>query len=552
MNKKIRKPAVSLIKDCLHGQKKYIFSACIISSIMSVSYIVLALLSKEILDIATGEKNGSFLVCTVVLIAVILLQLILNAIESHTITAAKGKMGIYLKQRMFKSLSEKKYCKVSLFHSGELLNRFISDSDVIVQTSVSIVPSIVATITKLAFGSAALLILDWRFAGGLILLGVAVPLLARLISTKYKHLHKAYQKSLGEVKAFFSEMFKNLPVVKSFTSPFPLRDKLSVLLKKQYKITIKRNLLSILSSSGFYLLSTAGYFLALLWGAMGIKKGIVTYGSLIAFLQILSQLRAPMQAVSSFLPSFYSMTASAERLCEIEELEDELHPVSDDVLAAIKDVFKEIRADNLSFHYENEEILKDCSFCAKRGEITVLSGESGGGKSTLFRLLLGYFDLNEGSLSFDNKYDINASTRKLFAYVPQGNMMLSGSIRENIALCNPNCTNDQIESAIYTAALDEWIATLPKGLDTVIGENALGISEGQAQRIAVARALLCETPVLLLDEATSALDHETEEKLLHRLKALNDKTILLVTHRTLGPALCDKHYFLEYGKLKEI
>jgi ABC-type bacteriocin/lantibiotic exporter with double-glycine peptidase domain len=298
-----------------------------------------------------------------------------------------------------------------------------------------------------------------------------------------------------------------------------------------------------------YLFFTAGYFLVLLWGAAGIRTGSVTYGSLIAFLQIISQLRSPMQSISGIAPTYYSMMSSAERITEIDDLNDELSPLDKDVTDAIKNIFTCIKAEKLSFSYGEHKILNECEFSVQRGSITAITGESGVGKSTLFRLLLGY-ESAEGKLSFDNKYEINSSTRSLFSYVPQGNMILSGTISENITLCTVNADDNAIKNAIQIAQLSDFIESLPKGLDTYIGEDGLGVSEGQAQRIAIARAILCDAPILLLDEASASLDRDTEYRLLKEIKSLSDKTVFLVTHRNLPDDICDNIIHLEDGKFQ--
>ncbi len=553
MNNKQKSGSSLLIRDCLRGQKLLILLGCVLNALSSVCFVALAWFSKGILDIATGVKNGSFTLYIVALCAVVIIQIALTAFASHFATVASGKMGIYLKNRLFKALGRKKYSEVYPFHSGDLLNRFIADGDVVVQGCTNLPATVVSIVIKLISGAVALILLDWRFGGGIVVIGIIIPFLAKTLSGHFKSLHKQYQKTNGLIKSFLQEIFKNLSVVKTFASKRPVENKLFSLMKNNYNIAIKRNYLAIFTSCGLYLFFTAGYFLAIIWGATGIKSATVTYGELMAFLQIISQLRSPMQSISSIMPSYYTMIASSERICEICELEDEYSPMNESMLSAVKDVFSSINCNSVSFSYgQNEPVLTDCSFSVNRGEIVVISGESGGGKSTLFRLMLGYFDPTKGNISFDNKYEINASTRALFSYVPQGNMILSGSIKENITLCATGLSEDEISKAIDTAVLSEWIDSLPDGINTKIGENGLGISEGQAQRIAVARALLCNTPILLLDEATSALDSETEIKLLSNIKKLQDKTVFLVTHRSFASTICDRHLHLQNCSFKEI
>ncbi len=537
-----------LLKNAIAGQKGRIFVSSFLSVLASVTYVFLALVSKKIIDIATAEKQQNFTLLGITIIAVILLQVVFSAAVSHFKTAASGRIAISIKKNLFAAVLTKSYSQISSYHSGDLLTRFSSDVDVVSSSLSSLAPAIASIIAKIISGAVAILIIDWKFASALIVLGILVPFVCKLIGIRYRSLHKNYLQSESRLRSFLQENFKNLSIIKSFSSLSPTNKKLAHLQKENYDLKITKNTLNIIYSTGLSLFFTLGYFLVLLWGAKGIQANTVTYGALIAFLQIISQLRAPLQSISSIAPAYFSMTASAERLAELLDLEDEILPLHKDVFNAINDVFTSIDAKDLSFSYGDTPILSDCTFSIERGSITVITGESGVGKSTLFRLLLGYLS-GEGSLKFDSKYDINSSTRAFFSYVPQGNMILSGTIRENLTLCCNNATEEKIKFAIDTAVLTRWIASLPDGLDTFIGEDGLGISEGQASRIALARALLCDTPVLLLDEATAALDSETENQLLINLKKLKDKTVLLVTHRTLSADIYDNHLHLEGKKL---
>lgn len=552
MNKQVSLSAKRIVKTCVTGQKWRIILSSFLSILSSVTYVALALISKHIIDISAGDKQGKLTLASICAIALVIFQVIISAVLSHLRVSISGKMAISIKRNLFNAIMDKQYDKVSEYHSGDLLNRFSSDCDVVVNTASSIIPSIMAIVAKIVSGAITLLLIDWKFSAGLIVIGIAVPAACKLVGHRYKSIHTRYQHSEGKLGSFLQENFKNLAVIKSFSSLRPTYKKLHALQTDNYNLKIARNNLNIIYSTGMSLFFTAGYFLVLIWGASGIAAGSVTFGSLIAFLQIISQLRAPMQNISAIMPSYYSMLSSADRLAELVDLTEEIKPLDKNMLDAINNMFTVIKANNLSFSYDNRQILKDCNFSIRRGSITVITGESGVGKSTLFRLLLGYFENQKGSLRFDDKYDINSSTRAFFSYVPQGNMILSGTIQENITLCCERADEQAIKDALKTAVLDKWVASLPDGLNTYIGEDGLGISQGQAQRISIARAILCNTPVLLLDEATAALDSETEAQLLKNIKNLSDKTVLLVTHRALDNNICDAHLHLEDGVLREI
>ena len=548
MNNPASKTAKSLLKNAVSGQKGRIIISSFLSVLTSVTFVFLALISKKIIDIASSPDGQNFTLLAIIIIVVILAQAVFSAAVSHLKAAVSGKIAISIKKNLFTALLSKDYSAVSKYHSGDLLTRFSSDAEVVSNSLSSLAPSVTSIITKIIAGAIAILIIDWKFASALIILGVLVPFICKLIGKRYKPLHKSYQQSESKLRSFLQESFKNISIIESFSSLKPTNNKLSLLQKVNYDLKITKNTLNIIYSTGLSLFFTLGYFLVLLWGAKGIQANTVSFGALIAFLQIISQLRAPLQGISAIAPAYFSMTASAERLAEIYDLEEEILPLHKDVYDAVNDVFTNITAKNLSFSYKDVPILEDCNFTVKRGSITVITGESGVGKSTLFRLLLGYLK-GQGSLKFDGKYDINSSTRAFFSYVPQGNMILSGTIRENLTLCCDDADEEKINAAVKTAVLSRWIETLPDGLDTFIGEDGLGVSEGQASRIALARALLCDTPILLLDEATAALDGETENELLLNIKELKDKTVLLVTHRTLSEDIYDNHLHLEGKKL---
>lgn len=263
------------------------------------------------------------------------------------------------------------------------------------------------------------------------------------------------------------------------------------------------------------------------------------------FYQITSQLRAPLQNVSGIMPQYYSALASAERLMETEEGEYDLPAVEQDKLDEISRNFRRIDVKNVTFGYNDELILKNCNFTAEKGKITAITGESGSGKSTIFKIILGLYDQQDGEITINGDIKLDTSLRGLFAYVPQGNMVLSGTIRENITLCHENVSEEDIIKAAKAADIYDLIMSLPDGFDTVVSERGGGLSEGQIQRISIARALLTDAPVLLLDEATSALDESTETTVLKNIREMHEKTILFVTHRNTSLKVCDKIIHVE-------
>ena len=522
-----------------------IIATALISAVTAVSYVVLALLTKKVLDIATGDAAGNLAAAGAALFAVIALQVTAGACQSLLNAYTNGKLTMSLREYLFTVICKKKYEDISPYHSGDILNRITSDVDTVVSSSVTIIPNSVSIFTKIIAGLGAMVFMNPILALIILLLGVTVPAIGRFISKKYKYMHKECQRTEGRTRSFMQECFENIVVIKTFASEGPFIKKLQRYMDDNFKLKIKRTGISIAATISLYTFFTIGYYAVLLWGAGGLAKGTLTYGTLMAFLQLISQLRAPLQNVSGILPQYYSAIASAERLTELEGLRDETSLLKSEDAEKLKADFKSIEAKNLCFGYGAKNILENCSFTAEKGDIIAITGESGSGKSTLFKLILGLYSPANGSLTVNGEIPTDSSVRPLFAYVPQGNMVLSGSIRDNISLCNPDVDEESIINAAKAAEIYDYIAALPDGLDTMLSERGAGLSEGQIQRISIARALITEAPVLLLDEATSALDESTETRVLENIRRMTGKTVLFITHRNTSLKACDKIMHIE-------
>lgn len=517
----------------------------VISALSALSFVALALITKRVMDIATGDTTGSLLKSGILLFTVIAIQILLSAAQSILNAYSNGKQTIAFRNYLFGVLCRKKYADISAYHSGDILNRFTSDIDTVVTSSVNIIPNIVSIATKIVAGIGTMLFMNPYIAAAVLLCGVTFPAIGRAINKRYKYMHKECQRTEGRTRAFLQECFENIVVIKTFISEAPFIKKLDSYMDDNFRLKIKRTSISVIANISLYALFTAGYYAVLLWGAGGLSGGTLTYGTLMAFLQLISQLRAPLQNVSGILPQYYSALASAERLMELEGAADEPLPAAAERLEKIKEDFRTLEIKNLFFGYAGESVLRDFSFCAKRGNITAITGESGSGKSTLFKLILGLYEPQSGSITINGEIPLDASLRGLFAYVPQGNMVLSGTVRENITMNNRAVTDEQIERAARAAEIYDYITSLPDGFETHLAERGAGLSEGQIQRISIARALLTNAPILLLDEATSALDEETETRVLANIKSMTDKTVLFITHRNTSLKVCDRIVHVE-------
>ncbi|MBQ8741384.1 MAG: ABC transporter ATP-binding protein, partial [Clostridia bacterium] len=427
----------------------------VLNILASVTYILLAKASQLIINNTNSTKNA-LVTGGISLFALIIIYVIVEAAISLISVSVSSKMNISLRNHMFTSLMKKKYVDISEYHSGDLLNRFTSDTEQIVNGTVVLIPSVVSMLTKIIAGVVALCIENYFFAFAVLVIGFVFPLVGRLLSSSYKKFHKDVQKSEGVTRSFLQESFANIIVIKTFSGETPFKIKLNEYMADNHKLKLKRNILSVIISMLIYLFFNMCYYGVLVWGAGQIASGQMLIGTLIYFLQLISILRAPLQNISGIMPRFYSTVASAERLIELENLENENNKPAFETPVS----FQNIVADKLTFAYTNEIVLRDNNFIIDRGTITAITGRSGSGKSTLFKLLLGLFPATAGGLSFDGTTPIDETTRQMFSYVPQGNMIISGTIRDNISLCNSTVNEEDIIKAAKAAVIYDFIKTL--------------------------------------------------------------------------------------------
>ncbi len=532
-----------IYKNC----KRYFPAIAVItlfSVIVSLTFIVLALLSKDVIDVATGSKEGSLWFYGALLLVTIAVQIIVHICDMLLKTYTNGKLAILLRKKLFTSIARRKYSQITEYHSGDLLNRITSDTEVLISALVNVIASVVSMFAKIIGGLVALIALDKRLAFVILAFGFSVPALGRFMSRKYKYIHKEVQRTEGKSRSFMQECIENIVVLKAFEGEKPFVNKLSGYMKENFGLKMKRTKISIVTHMSLYTFFTLGYYAILLWGATQIAGGLITYGTLMAFLQLFQQIKAPLQNVSGIIPQYYSAIASAERLIEVEKGDMDKSSNSE-ILGEVLENFSGIELKDITFAYKDDIILDNLNLVVEKNKITAITGESGSGKSTIFKLLLGLYEAKSGSITVNGDIPLDTSLRGIFSYVPQGNMILSGTVRENLTICNESVTEEEIIKATKAAEIYDIIADLPDGFETELTERGGGLSEGQLQRISIARALLTSAPVLLLDEATSALDEATETKVLNNIKQIEGKTILFVTHRNTSLKVCDKILHIE-------
>lgn len=554
---KFKKSDIAVVRWMLSIGKRQIPKLIIIilaNAFWASLSVVFANFSKNVIDAAVVDQSTKKVAAyAAALFGVIMLQLIMNLLSNSFSERCKGRLDMTFKKYMLAQIMKKDYTSVTAYHTGELQNRLFNDVEVITDGLTTIIPNSVYYIVKLICAFVYLVIIDKIFALLFLCGGLLIFLCMSMFRTTLKRLHNQVQETEGKTRSFFQETVINLLVVKSFVSENKILSEADELQEANFKARMKRRFMHIASSGAISSVFNLGYVFALTFGAFRLVSKSISYGTVMAMLQLVNQIQVPLANLSSTFPKYYSMIASAERLIEICNLPDEAECNGEDInVEEAYSALKAINFDNITFKYDRDLILDKTSLSIKKGDFVAIMGISGIGKSTLLKLLLGVFSVQGGSISLklsDRDITVDKHTRRLFAYVPQGNMLLSGTIKENLTFINENATDKQIEQAIKISCAKEFIDELPQGLATVIGEKGMGLSEGQLQRLAIARSLLSGSPVLLLDEATSALDEETEKRLLTNLKCLKNVTCIIVSHKKAALEICNKYVRIENGKI---
>jgi ABC-type multidrug transport system fused ATPase/permease subunit len=493
--------------------------------------------SKKLVDVAvalfkSGGSGRELGVWAAAMIAIVLVRILLNAVRSFVQTTTEVKFKNALRRRLFDSLMHLRNESAVRLHSGDLLNRMLEDVRVVSSAFAVSIPSLIGTVFQLIAALVYLIILDWRLALVIIVVVPGGMAVGKFVTRRIRNLTSDIRKSDASVQSHLQESIQHLSLLQSLEYTDVSTSELDGLQDTLYGNELKRVKFSVTSRMLIGLAMQAGQVITFLWGAFGISTGAITYGMMTAFLQLVGQVQRPIIELSTKLPSLIHSSASIDRLNEIENLPHE--EVGDPVL--LEGVVG-VKLEDVSFAYADSEkdVLEDFSFDFTPGSRTAIVGPTGVGKSTLIRILLSFLNPRKGKVELyvagQDPIAVSPSTRCNLVYVPQGNSLFSGTIRENLLMGNPEADDSQLESALRTAAAD-FVFGLPAGLETQCFEAGGGLSEGQAQRIAIARALLRPGSVLLLDEFSSALDAETETKLLERLTtALPDHTMIFITHR---------------------
>ena len=548
------------IKKTLAGHWWAVIFFCTLSSLIALASVAQSLAVRNFVDSAVAGSRQAFFQWLLIFFLLIFFQLVGGAVYSLLYEATLTSMNNQMKQKFFHTILTRDYTKLRGYHSGDYMQRIFGDCGVVTGNALSLIPQITTLVTKLIAAIVFLAVLQWKLTIILlvcffVMLGAAMPL--RGIIRKF---HKRAMEASGEVRGVLQEVLDNQLVVRSFQAVNGVESNAMEKMAHHRKTVMKSAVLSQVMSSGCSTAINMVYLIGLIWCGIGIINGRISYGTLYAIWELVGKITGPAMQASGILPQYYALTSSAERLEELENLEKEQVDSSVDWNHISKE-FTEIRCQDVSFSYEKEDtvfpVLKNLNLTIQRGDFIAIVGDSGIGKSTLLKLLLGIYHPENSSLyavtADDTKTVIDAGARSMISYVPQGNFLMSGTIRESVHFWQKEQVDEEkLIEACKIAEADGFISNLEEGFDTQLGERGAGLSEGQLQRLAIARAIYSDKPVLLLDEATSALDEVTEAKVLENLKELKNRTVIIVTHRKAALDICNRIVRMENGQISEV
>ena len=446
---------------------------------------------------------------------------------------------------------------LSQFHSGDLLNRVDNDVSNVSSSVLGWVPDFVTRFLQFAATLGIILYYDPTLALLALISAPITILVSRSVSKRIRNYNKKIRQVSSDVMIFNEESFQNVQLIKSFGLTETYKKKLRDIQETYKGIRLDYNRFHVAASSGMSLVGSAVTMVCFGWGIYRLWTGHITYGTMTLFLQLATSLAGAFSALVHMAPSAISAATAAGRLMSVTQLPKEkriCEEQAEELIHAKKGI--EVRTEGIRFQYDTgKTVLQNASFVAKPGEIVAIVGPSGEGKTTMLRILLGLVSIQEGTVTVNatggERVAVSAATRRLFSYVPQDNVMFAGNIAENMRIMKEEATDDQMNEALRKACAYEFVHKIPTGLKSPIKENGGGFSEGQIQRLAIARALLSDAPVLLLDEATSALDVATEREILRNiLDKSSNKTCIITTHRPSVLSMCDRIYKISDCKME--
>ena len=531
----------------------------VILGIISTSMgLISSVASKYLIDIITGYETSKLWIMAVIMVGSSLFSLAFSSIISRISTKLSIDINNDIQADIFDKIIDADWLSLNKYSNGDILNRFNSDINTVSSNAISWLPTIIIAVYNFTATFLVILHYDWIMA--LIALGSAPVMLlcSRLLIKKQRDYSKMVREMSSNLMSFEVEAFYNFDTIKSFGVAPHYSRKMRWWQGKFRDISLKYNMFTIKTNILLSVLGTVVQFAAFGYCLFRLWTNEITYGTMTLFLQQRSNLSTAFNNAVSIIPSFLNSSVSAHRIRELVELPREVHiPESGEMDKYAEQGF-EVRMKDVNFSYtEGNRVITDSAFRAEPGEIVALVGPSGEGKTTMIRLILGLIRPEEGEVRLcaadGQEIEMNAETRHLFAYVPQGNTILSGTIAENMRMVKEKATDDEIIEALKISCAWDFVEKLPDQINSSVGERGRGLSEGQAQRIAIARAVLRDAPILLMDEATSALDVATERMVLKNIVQKHpNKTCIVTTHRPSVLNLCQRVYRVMETRVTEL
>ena len=529
----------------------------VLGLLSSTLALVASIAGKFLVDVVVGHKVDQLWLAALVMAGSALLSLFITNLTGRIRQKLDVDMTNVIRADLFNSVMDTGWQSLNQFSNGDILNRFHGDIGTVANNAISWLPSVIISVYTFITTFAVI----WHYSPVMSLIALSsapvILLMSRYLVQKQKEHREEMMETTSKMYSFETEALYNLDTVKSFGIMDSFSSQLKELQNQYRRITLAWNMFQIRTNVFMAILSLIveyiayGYALFLLWG------GSITYGTMTLFLQQRSSLSGAFHSVVGIIPGFITSSVSAHRIQELMALPREKHEAGEIPEEYYKGGLT-LKMDKVDFAYDNgEQVIEESDFEAKPGQITALVGPSGEGKTTVLRLLLGILEPKDGSCAFipenGEPLGMSAESRSLISYVPQGNTLLSGTIAENMRLAKKDATDEEIIAALKLACAWEFVEKLEKGINNDIYERGRGLSEGQAQRISIARALLRDAPVMLMDEATSALDVETERSVLRNiLQKSPGRTFIITTHRPTVLSMCDRVYRVVEKKITRL
>ncbi|MDE7424664.1 MAG: ABC transporter ATP-binding protein/permease [Lachnospiraceae bacterium] len=518
--------------------------------VASLISLLMSLINKSIIDHATEGKNIIFRI--IIFVTIMFISQVIAIGTSLVAVVISEKFSFGIRRQVYEKILNSSWMDVTKYHTGDLMTRLTSDTEAIANGISSTIPSIIVLFVQLISTFFTLYIYEPFLAISSLLIAPIAVGASYILGRKLKNLQVKVQESESKYRSFIHESLSNIMIIKTFCDEEYSSEHLTQLRNERLHWVLKKNRMSLATSSTINIAFQLGYILAFTWGAIGLSNGSIQFGTMSLFLSLVGQIQSPLIGLASTIPKIVSILASASRVIELQNLPDEKKFPNELAPTQVG-----VQVEHLSFGYKEDMVFQNASLTIHPGEFVAIVGESGIGKTTLIRLIMSFLQSPEGIIQFYNEQgncqNSNGNSREFISYVPQGNTLFSGTIAENVCMGNRNANEEEIITALKSACAYNFVMELPHGIHTTIGERGHGLSEGQAQRIALARALVRKAPFLVLDEATASLDEQTELKVLEGIRSLSPKpTCILITHRRSVLDYCDREIIIENKQIREL